>query len=261
MFRKECHSLGRRPPPSPVTARNSTEVSCTLFSSTYLPFVDLFAGKNILFEKATAFSKIHPPPEIIYVWHSPETLQKERVFSSYYLIMDVVAAAVVEVKEGKKKIHYHVGSCKSRMVKCTAFGYSRDKHGGCYDLSTGTPCVDDFDVTPMESIVGHIQVRRQIKRQNKKKKVVLQLQLLRTKKLLLIFVQDHFHMPSLVAYDSPELLESSSRRVQTDRPVLNAARNQTTNHAHGTNGERSSSVHTEGRDCLLCKKNEDTKDS
>ncbi|GKD26356.1 hypothetical protein Tco_1232570 [Tanacetum coccineum] len=77
-------------------------------------------------------------------------------------------------------------------------------------------------------------------------------------------------MPSLVAYDSPELLESSSRsvhrkqtplddpktsqvlpealtskkrRVQTDRPVLNAARNQTTNHAHGTSGERSSSVH------------------
>ncbi|GJX76302.1 hypothetical protein Tco_0323113 [Tanacetum coccineum] len=131
------------------------------------------------------------------------------------------------------------------------------------------------------------------------------------------FVQDHFHMPSLVAYDSPELLESSSRsvhrkrtplddprtsqvipeatskkvtasvgtdhrkavvvivirdtasqplntepiptngaatqskptsgRVQTDRPVLNAARNQTTNHAHGTSGERSSSVRTKGK--------------
>ncbi|GJX00123.1 hypothetical protein Tco_0184036 [Tanacetum coccineum] len=61
------------------------------------------------------------------------------------------------------------------------------------------------------------------------------------------FVQDDFHMPSLVAYDSPELLESSSRRVQTDRPVLNAARNQTTNHAHGTSGERSSSVHTKAQ--------------
>ncbi|GJU03933.1 hypothetical protein Tco_1114271 [Tanacetum coccineum] len=37
------------------------------------------------------------------------------------------------------------------------------------------------------------------------------------------------------------------RRVQTDRPVLNAAINQTTNHAHGTSGERSSSVHTKGK--------------
>nr|GEW16913.1 ABC transporter E family member 2-like [Tanacetum cinerariifolium] len=34
------------------------------------------------------------------------------------------------------------------------------------------------------------------------------------------FVQDHFHMPSLVAYDSPELLESSSRSVHRKRPPL-----------------------------------------
>nr|GEX02865.1 hypothetical protein [Tanacetum cinerariifolium] len=46
---------------------------------------------------------------------------------SYDLILDVVAAAVVEVEEGRKKVHYHVSACKIRMVKCTAFGYSRDK--------------------------------------------------------------------------------------------------------------------------------------
>nr|GEV95923.1 hypothetical protein [Tanacetum cinerariifolium] len=30
-------------------------------------------------------------------------------------------------------------------------------HDGCYNLSTGTPCVDGFDVTHLESTVGHIQ--------------------------------------------------------------------------------------------------------
>ncbi|GJZ17947.1 hypothetical protein Tco_0554070, partial [Tanacetum coccineum] len=38
------------------------------------------------------------------------------------------------------------------------------------------------------------------------------------------FVQDHFHMPSLVAYDSPELLESSSRSVHRKRMPLDDPR-------------------------------------
>ncbi|GKD26357.1 hypothetical protein Tco_1232571 [Tanacetum coccineum] len=72
-------------------------------------------------------------------------------------------------------------------------------HGGCYDMSIGMPCVDGFDVTPLESIVGHIQgvtdgtslgaifnhftgkfdlspsIQTANKWQNKKKTVVLQL--------------------------------------------------------------------------------------
>nr|GEX00312.1 RNA-directed DNA polymerase, eukaryota [Tanacetum cinerariifolium] len=257
------------------------------------------------------------------------------------LILDVVAAAVVEVEEGRKKVNGLNGRTLSFLLKtvgtlpCWRLQESNgemyniwvfERYGtmhcrlmdsrhfmilgknfmlvvagvlfgviqgifilefsvlqgsaslvmGCYDLSTGTPCIDGFDVTPLESTVGHIQgvtagssldaifnhftgkfnlspnSQTADKTAEQKEKSCIAVATVANKEVdayIMVsnqFVQDHFHMPSLVAYDSPELLESSSRRVHTDRLVLNAARNQTTNHAHGTNGERSSSVHTEG---------------
>nr|GEU65188.1 putative reverse transcriptase domain-containing protein [Tanacetum cinerariifolium] len=268
-------------------------------------------------------------------------------FISYDLILDVVAVVMVQVEEGKKKVHYHVGACKSRMVKCTTFGYSGDKLrlfvGNIIVVSSMPPIYSlppfmvcgVFDRGLMEAclppescsfgrctisarnITRYFQDMPFLAIQNPTEVVNYTRAVLEASNVDLCrlclggvtdgsslgaifnhftgkfdlspnmvsnqFVQDHFHMPSLVAYDSPELFESSSksvhrkrtplddprtsqvlpeatskkvtasleliieRRVQIDRPVLNAARNQTTNHTHRTNGERSSSVHTEGK--------------
>nr|GEW54672.1 hypothetical protein [Tanacetum cinerariifolium] len=144
---------------------------------------------------------------------------------SYDLILDVVAAVMVQVEEGKKKVHYHVGACKSRMVKCTAFGYSRDKdmlflaiqevvnytravlEASNVDLSH--LCLEGItDGSSLGAIFNHFTG-----------KFGLSPNMVSNQ-----FVQDHFHKPSLVAYDSPELLESSSKSVHQKRTPLDDPR-------------------------------------
>ncbi|GJX76301.1 hypothetical protein Tco_0323112 [Tanacetum coccineum] len=177
----------------------------------------------------------------------------------------------------RDKVHYHVGACKSRMVKCTAFGYSRDKammSSSVRRTSDEALCILAWqlprvaamaDTGLMEACLPHESCsfgRRTISARNITRYfqdmpfpviqnltevvnyagAVLEASNVDLSRLCLgaatvankevdaynmvsnQFVQDHFHMPSLVAYDSPELPESSSRSVHRKRTPLDDPR-------------------------------------
>nr|GEY45480.1 hypothetical protein [Tanacetum cinerariifolium] len=221
---------------------------------------------------------------------------------------------------------------RSQLRKLTAFlvffqglGSLVTGHSGCYDLSTGTPYVDGFDVTPLESTVGHIQAiesnwefqtvnltshvlnlyptrgvtdgsslgaifnhftgkfnlspssQTSNKTAEQKEKSCIVAATVANKEdaayisvgtdhrkaVVVIVIRDNSSQPlntepiptnGAATQSKPTSGYPESILGDTDRPILNAARNQTKNHAHGTNGEQSSSVHTEDRQMMADEK-------